>query len=316
MPNGTATTPGASMASRQDNQGKGGVGLLLLLGAGAAASAYLLTRPKSNCTILGATYANAVIQDTDSGAYYVTDPNSSIYGPYTSDEVAACLASGQKLYQASSDVINACGISGHPSPCFGLSPTPPTPTPPTPTPPTPTPTWAAWWPTASDTDRIAVAVWWACLQRAPGTAPQPGQPLPSNSDPALAYYNGGCGADSSWFDAGTDGNIACAAFRYITDRGCEFWSAFGGTTNAQGDICEPVGYSCASLLSAAGSRLLGHPWSPDSGDLSRCQSGQTYDFGAQPISSAVAGVVVVACSLEFTLHCQAIAAAASPPFAG
>lgn len=308
MPNSTATTPGASMASRQDNQGKGGVGLLLLLGAGAAASAYLLTRPKSNCTILGATYANAVIQDTDSGEYYLTDGSANIYGPYTSAQVAGCLTAGQTLYQASSDVINACTVL----PATLACPTP-TPMPVTPTPTPSGPTWAAWWPTASLGDRTALVVWWTCLLRAPGTAPEPGQPLPLNADPAESYYNGGCGGtEYYWFPDGYSQenlDVACAAFRFITDQGCEFWSGLGVvTTHGPGNICEPTG-NCLTSAGLAGSRLLGRSWSPGACDPAE-------SFGPQPIDGATGTTMRVVCETEYQGRVASLAGAATPPFGG
>ena len=118
MPNGTATlAPSASSATRQDNAGgSGGVGIFLFLAAAAAGGAYLLISRKkgSACTLSG--YTNAVIQDRDTQAYYVTDPNGNLYGPVTTAQAQAAITAGAQLYDASDVDIQACNPSPNPSP--------------------------------------------------------------------------------------------------------------------------------------------------------------------------------------------------------
>lgn len=177
-------------------------------------------------------------------------------------------------------------------------------------------TWADWWAQASGSDKAALAIWWTLLDREPGDPPGPGVPGSSlTSDPWDAFYYGGCGDISSWLESGSNAQYACCAMRFITDRACEFLSKFGPTMQGPGDICEPGGVSCATYLAAVGSTILGRAWTPDSGDLARCQSASTYDFGPQPLSGPTAAVLVVACSAEYVNRINGLAGQVAYPFA-
>lgn len=191
---------------------------------------------------------------------------------------------------------------------------------PTPTPtgtPTPTPsggpTWDGWWAAASQDDRMAVAVFWTCLQRAPGLPTTPYGTTPPG-DPWAAYYSGGCGGtETYWFPNGytqQNLNVACAAFRFISDVGCEFWNGLGfATTTAQSDICEPVG-DCPTIVSAGTSRVLGRSWSTATCGV------PPENFGGQPIDEGTAGVMHAVCEPEYQGRIVGLAALATPPWGG
>ncbi len=180
-------------------------------------------------------------------------------------------------------------------------------------------TWGAWWSGASFSDRAAVACYWAVLNRPP-QLPAPGISGPAlgsaYGDPWAAWYNGNCGYIGNWLDNGASAQIACAAFRFLSDCGCEFVNTFAASPGTCEDsICFDTNPDCANFLSRAGSRLLGRSWAPDSQELAACSQPYGYaSFGPQPLTGNLGAITEVACSTEFTDRINGLAGASTPPW--
>ncbi len=296
------------MAAEEPNQGKrhshaGAIAVVGVAGAGAAGlGLWLATRGGSTST-----------------------PSSCPPGQYLPAGASGCEHCPSGMVRSSGMPIDVCVAcqSGYQalSDQSGCAPTTPVITSTPPPTSTPTPTWAAWWASASLPDRTAAVVWWRCLRRSPGNPPAArttGSALAAQGvDPWDAYYNGNCGDISDWQPV--DANIACAAFRFITDAGCEFWhDLIGGnplypTTSGPGGICEPTWSAvgapgCTTLVNDAGSRLLDRPWS-----TSGCNPpGEV--FGGVPLYQATAFAMHIVCESEFATGCKDQAQASTPPW--
>ena len=160
-------------------------------------------------------------------------------------------------------------------------------------------------------------MWFRCFQTLP-PAPTAGSPLASSDVPGFAFYNGGCVNFADWNPY--DPQIACTAFRYITDGACEFWNEviggnpLFGTTSGPGGICEPTWdgslgeqVGILTLINAGASRLLDRPWSTTTYN----PPGES--FGGTPLDQVTASLTHLICEYEFCQGLENAAASGSPP---